>query len=85
MGLILRSIERIPKMKFSMAHKFMLHTLQRYNVKRTEKNHKRNFTFDELYQEKTKQLRRERTTIFWIPSLALYKTATLTLVDSAKL
>jgi hypothetical protein len=33
MGLILRSIERMLKMQFSMAHKFTLQPLRRYDVK----------------------------------------------------
>jgi hypothetical protein len=37
MGLILRSIERMLKMQFSMARKFMLQPLRRYNVKPPEK------------------------------------------------
>ncbi len=32
-GLILRSIERIPKVQFSMGHKFTLHPFHRYDVK----------------------------------------------------
>jgi hypothetical protein len=37
MGLILRSIERMLKMQFSMARKFTLQPLRRYNVKPPEK------------------------------------------------
>jgi hypothetical protein len=37
MGLILRSIEGIPKMQFSLTHKFMLQRLRRCDVKFTEK------------------------------------------------
>ncbi len=47
MGLILRSIERMLKMQFSMARKFTLQPLRRYDVKPPEKQHKRNITFDE--------------------------------------
>jgi hypothetical protein len=42
-GLILRSIERRPQMKFSMARKFILQLLGRYNVKHSEM---RNFLLD---------------------------------------
>jgi hypothetical protein len=37
MGLILRSIERMLKMQFSMAHNFTLQPLRRYDVKPPEK------------------------------------------------
>ncbi len=36
-GLMLRSIERRPKVQFSMGHKFTLHLLHRYDVKLTVK------------------------------------------------
>ncbi len=38
MGLILRSIERMLKMQFSMSHNFTLQPLRRYDVKPPEKN-----------------------------------------------
>jgi hypothetical protein len=38
MDLVLHSIERIPKMQLSMARKFMLQELRRYDVKINEKN-----------------------------------------------
>jgi hypothetical protein len=53
MGLILHFIERITKMQFSMARKFMNWPLHGYIVKLTEKLHKHNFTFDVPCQEKT--------------------------------
>jgi hypothetical protein len=37
MGLILRSVERMLKMQFSMARKFTLQPLRRYDVKPPEK------------------------------------------------
>jgi hypothetical protein len=37
MGLILRFIERMLKMQFSMAHKFTLQPLRRYDVKPPKK------------------------------------------------
>ena len=37
MGLILRSLERRSQMQFSMAHKWMLQPLRRYDVKPPEK------------------------------------------------
>jgi hypothetical protein len=52
MGLILHSMERMPKMQFSMARKFMLQPLRRYDVK-PKKPHKRSLTFKELCLEKT--------------------------------
>ena len=80
MGLILRFIERLPKMKVSMAHKFMLQLFCRYNVKHTEKTAHNNITFDAPCMEKTKE-----HSNLWIPGLVLYQCATLTLVDEAKL
>ncbi len=38
MGLILRSIERMLKMQFSMGRKFTLQPLRRYDVKPPKKN-----------------------------------------------
>ncbi len=46
MGLILRSIERMLKMQFSMARSFTLQPLRRYDVKPPKKQHKRNVTLD---------------------------------------
>jgi hypothetical protein len=46
MSLILRSIERMLKMQFSMARKFTLQPLRRYSVKLPKKPHKRNLMFD---------------------------------------
>jgi|688.fasta_scaffold1772350_1 hypothetical protein len=43
MGLILRSLERRPQMKFSMSRKFILQLLRRYNVKHSKT---RNFMLD---------------------------------------
>jgi hypothetical protein len=57
MGLILRPIERMLKMQFSMARKFPLPPLHRYDVKPSKKPHKRNLPFDMPCPEKTKQHR----------------------------
>ncbi len=57
MGLILRSIQRMLKMKFSMARKFTLQPLRRYDVKPPGKQHKRNFTFDAPCLQKVKEHR----------------------------
>jgi hypothetical protein len=53
-GLILRSIQRRPQMQLSMARKFRLLSLSRYNVKHSKM---RNFTFDVPWREKTKEHR----------------------------
>jgi hypothetical protein len=49
MSLILRSIERMPQTQFSMAYKFRLLPLHRYNVKHSKM---RNFTFDAPWRRK---------------------------------
>ncbi len=54
MGLILRSIEWVLKMQFSMARKFTLQPLRRYDVKPPKKTHKRNLPLDMPCHEKTK-------------------------------
>ncbi len=55
MGLILRSIERMLKMQFSMARKFTLQPLHRYDVKPPEKKqNKRDFTFAAQCLQKVK-------------------------------
>jgi hypothetical protein len=50
MGLILRSIERMLKMQFSMARKFTLQPLRRYDVKPPKKPQKRSLPFDMLLE-----------------------------------
>jgi hypothetical protein len=57
MGLKLCSIERMLKMQFSMAHKFTLQSLRRYDVKPPKKPYKPNLPFDMPCLEKTKQHR----------------------------
>jgi hypothetical protein len=51
-GLILHSMERMPKMQFSMARKFMLQPLRRCDGK-PKKPHKCSLTFEEPFLEKT--------------------------------
>jgi hypothetical protein len=56
MGLILRSIERMLKMQFSMALKFTLQPLRRYDVKPPEKN-RTSVIFEAACLQKTDQHR----------------------------
>ncbi len=54
MSLILCSIERMLKMQFSMASKFTLQPLRRYDVKPPKNRRKRNLPFDMPSLELTK-------------------------------
>jgi hypothetical protein len=55
MGLILRSIERMLKMQFSMARKSTLQPLRRYDVKPPEKTAQAYLMFDAQCLQKTYQ------------------------------
>jgi hypothetical protein len=85
MGLILRSLERIPKMQFSMARKFMLQPLGRYDVKLTENRTNLILRLMRHAQGKIKQHRKVTKQFPWIPNLVLYNCATLILENTAKL
>jgi hypothetical protein len=57
-GISLQCIQRRPHMQFSMARKFTLRPLCRYDVGVTKKSHKHNFTFEAPCLEKTKLIQR---------------------------
>ncbi len=65
MDLILRSIERMLQTQLSMARRFKLHVLRRYNVKFYKM---RNFTLETLRLDKLKSTGGRRTNISWICS-----------------
>jgi hypothetical protein len=73
MDLILRSIERMLRTQRSMARKFKLQVLRRYNVKFYKK---RNFTLDMQRLDKLKSTGGRRTNNPWIYSPWLYHCAT---------
>ncbi len=65
MDLILCSIERMLQTQLSMARRFKLQVLRRYNVKFSKK---RNFTLETLRLDKLKSTGGRRTNIPWIYS-----------------
>ena len=74
MDLILRSIERMLQTQLSMARRFKLQVLRRYNVKFSKM---RNFTLETPRLDKLKSPGGRRTNIPWIySSLGLYHCAT---------
>ncbi len=75
MDLILRSMERIPKIQFSMPCKFIFQPLHRYNIKHTKML---NFTHDAPWVSKLKNTGGAQTNILWIYSPRLYHCATIT-------
>ncbi len=75
MDLILRSIQRRPKMQFSMARMFKLQLLRRYSVKFSKM---RNFTLGSPWLGKLKNTGGRRTINPWISSPRLYPCATVT-------
>ncbi len=75
MDLILRPIERRPQMQLSMARRFKLQLLLRYNVKFYKM---RNFMLGPPWLGKLKNTGRRRTSILKICSLWLYHCATVT-------
>ncbi len=85
MGLILRSIERMLKMQFSMARKFTLQPLCRYGVKPSRKNWTNIILRLTCHAwRKVNNTRWAQTFDLRIPSLILYQHATHTLVLGAK-
>jgi hypothetical protein len=73
MDLILRSIERMLQTQLSMARRFKLQLLRRYNVKFSKM---RNFTLDTQRLDKLKNTGGRRTNNPWISSPRLYHCAT---------
>jgi hypothetical protein len=73
-ALILRSIERRPQMQFSMARKFPLWPLRRYDVKHSNL---RKFTFVRHGRRKPKNTAWARTNILWVWSPPLCHCAIL--------
>jgi hypothetical protein len=71
--LILRSIERMLQTQLSMARRFKLQVLRRYNVKFSKM---RNFTLDTQRLDKLKSTGGRRTNNPWISSPGLYHCAT---------
>ena len=65
MDLILRSIERMLQTQLSMARRFKLQVLRRYNVKFSKMH---NFTLDTQRLDKLKSTGGRRTNIPWIYS-----------------
>ncbi len=81
MDLILRSIERMLQTQLSMARRFKLQVLRRYDVKFSKM---RNFTLETLRLDKLKNTGGRRTNISWIYSPRLYHCATDTHVLKAE-
>ncbi len=81
MDLILRSIERMLQTQLSMARRFELQVLCRYNVKFSKM---RNFTLETLRLDKLKSRGGRQTDIPWIHSPRLYHCATGTHVMKAE-
>jgi hypothetical protein len=71
MDLILRSIQQRPQMQFSMARKFTLRPLHKYDVNLTKKTHKSNLTLDAPCLEKLAQVGIDPAILFSI--LVLYR------------
>ncbi len=81
MDLILRSIERMLQTQLSMARRFKLQVLRRYNVKFSKMS---NFTLETLRQDKLMSTGGRWTNIPWIYSPWLYHCATGTYVMKAE-
>ncbi len=84
MGLILRSIERMLKMQFSMSRKFTLQPLRRYDIKPPKKNATSvifRLTWHAL--SKLNNTGGARSSDLWTSNLWLYRCAILALVNRA--
>jgi hypothetical protein len=81
MDIILRSIERMLQTQLSLARRFKLQVLRRYNVKFSKM---RNFTLDTLRLDKLKSTGGRQTNIPWIYSPRLNHCATGTHVVKAE-
>ncbi len=81
MDLILRSIERMLQTQLSMARRFKLPVLRRYNVKFSKMRY---FTLETLRLDKLKRTGGRRTNIPWIYSPRLYHCATGTHIMEAE-